>query len=138
MPARTNRTTGGPASVTGQAVAAVLAAKGWRPAPALADLGPDDEGAFSLRADPATAERRHSGVLLWCLTDNYVSALAAMTGVLKESGYTAEDAPDTDSIRVRAATPDEIVQRERHTRERVAPLVTLLLPERTAGPDTLF
>ncbi|MFD0261931.1 hypothetical protein ACFVH7_27115 [Kitasatospora indigofera] len=140
MPQRRTRHphSAGPPPATEQAVAAVLAAKGWRPAPAPGDLGPGNDGDFSLRAEPAAPERPHPGVLLWCLTDSYVSTLAAMTGVLEDAGYTAEDAPDVDSIRLRAATPDETDRREHHARQRVAPLAALLLPERASGPDTLF
>ncbi|MEV4559026.1 hypothetical protein AB0K51_18840 [Kitasatospora sp. NPDC049285] len=128
----------GPPPATERAVADVLAAKGWQPAPAPEDCGPDDEGDFALREEPATEERPYDSVVLWCLTDNFVSTLAAMIGVLEESGYTAEDAPDVDSVRVRPATASETSEREALARERLAPLAALLLPEPSAGPDTLF
>ncbi|MFE0461866.1 hypothetical protein ACFW1A_21720 [Kitasatospora sp. NPDC058965] len=128
----------GPPPATGRAVAAVLAAKGWRPAPAPEDRGPDDEGDFALREEPATEEIPYDSVVLWCLTDNYVSSLAAMSGALEESGYTAEDAPDVDSVRIRPATAGERSEREALARERCAPLAVLLLPEPPTDPDPLF
>ncbi|MEU3497595.1 hypothetical protein ABZ747_29400 [Kitasatospora cineracea] len=128
----------GPPPATERAVAAALASKGWQPAPAPEDYGPDDEGDFALREEPATEKIPYDSVVLWCLTDDYVSTLAAMTGVLEESGYTAEDAPDIDSVRIRPASAGETREREALARERLVPLLTLLLPEPPAGPDTLF
>ncbi|WP_030237182.1 hypothetical protein [Streptomyces sp. NRRL S-350] len=128
----------GPPLATERAVAAALAAKGWQSAPAPENCGPDDEGDFALREEPATEERPYDSVVLWCLTDNFVSTLAAMTGALEGSGYTVEDAPDVDSVRVRTATAGETSEREALARERLAPLAALLLPEPPAGPDTLF
>ncbi|GAA2802975.1 hypothetical protein GCM10010441_29620 [Kitasatospora paracochleata] len=112
-------TTGGARPTPGHraAVAAVLTAKGWRPAPAPENCGPERGGDFALREEPATEERPYDSVVLWCLTDNFVSTLAAMTGVLEESGYTAEDAPDVDSVRVRPATTGETSEREALARE---------------------
>lgn len=141
MPSRRARPRPAPEATPG-AIAAILTAKGWTPARTngrlitVEDTAPADEGDFLLHSEPADTEQTPATVLLWCLTDTYVSTLAAMAGALQDEGYTVEDTDDFDGVRVRFATSAELTARALAARDRVAPLLDLLAPAPTAPPET--